>query len=195
MSVVALSDVKLRLNKALSVDDTEIQTMIDSAEALYARRIGPISGSVVEVRNGGSSVIMLDHPPVASIVSVTEYMGTVAYALTSQPPGSTLNMYGYSLDDPTSGRLVRRSSAGMPMPFLGGQASVVISYTTATLPADHREIIVADVAGYFEVTQRSGGSLQGSFPGASEYEAGYTGTPAILFPRIEALAEKYQALA
>jgi hypothetical protein len=190
-----LPDVEARLNKSGTTPDaTELQTMLEAAISLYERMFGPVADTVTEVRNGGSPVIMLDRTPVASITSVTEYVGTVAYTLTSQPPGSTVNMYGYSLDDPIAGRLVRRSSAGMPMPFLGGYGSVVIAYITGTLPADHRETIVLDVAGYFAVTQRGADNPAG-FPGDGEFQSAYTPTPQELFPRIRNLAKQYQALA
>jgi hypothetical protein len=56
------------------------------------------------------------------------------------------------------------------------------------LPANHKEAIAADVAGYFEVTQRSSGAGQADFPGEGGYEAAYGTTPQVLFPRIRALA-------
>jgi hypothetical protein len=71
---------------------------------------------------------------------------------------------------------------------------VSITYAAPALPANHREVIIADVAGYFAATQR-GGAGRPSFTGEAGYEEAYASTPQVLFPRIRALAASYPALA
>jgi hypothetical protein len=147
------------------------------------------STQFTETRDGGNPVIMLDNCPVITIDSVTEYVGVISYPLTSQPPGSTVSMWGYSLDDPAAGKLVRRSSAGMPMPFLGGHGSVVITYHAgqSTLPADLTLAILEDIRGLYQQTQ------QGGRPGGGAIGAGgddqWTAGPMHLFPRLAMLLD------
>lgn len=125
---------------ASTVSDDELQPYLDAALAICADRCGPVveSDPITETYDGGWPTILLRQTPVAAITSVTEFIGLSPYVLSEQPPGQTVDEYGYSLDEPTMGLLVRRSSSGTPQPFFGGRRSVVVVYTAgyATLPAD-----------------------------------------------------------
>ncbi len=72
--------------------------------------------------------------------------------------------------------------------------NVVLTVTVGSLPANHREAIIADVAGYFAATQRGNGA--GARPDTG-YDSAYVdrSTPVVLFPRIRALAAAYPAIA
>lgn len=194
MSVVSLSEVHdvLNIPATDTSKDTELQRYIDAAEATVAYIAGPLtSTSYTETRDGGSPVIMLDNCPVISIDSVTEYVGTVAYTLTAQPPGATSSFYGYSLDDPAAGKLVRRSNAGMPMPFMGGRGAIVITYHAgqATLPADVKLAVLEDIRGLYQQTQQGGRSnLGGGAIGAGGDDTWNAG-PLRLFPRLAMLLD------
>ena len=177
MSVIPLSAVKLRLNKTTIEDDVEIQEMIDAAEAEYARLIGPLTGSVTEKHHGGGSSVILGSPH-ATALTAAAYSDGTAIALTDLDLDATTGIvyWGYN-------------TAGS---FAYGSRNVTITYTVA-LPVNHREAIIADVAGYFAATQR--GSAPGALP--TGYESSYEdrSTPLTLFPRIKALAARYPSIA
>lgn len=169
MSVVTLAEVKLRLNKSLTVDDTEITDIITKAEAEYAQYVGPLSGSVVEKHDGGCTSIVLRHPNVASI-------SAAAYA-----DGTVISVTDLDLDTTTGIVYWKYNTAGY---FTSGSRNVTLTYTVATLPENHRETIVADICGYFAATQRGPGGLPGE-----GYEDSWAANPMVLFPRIRSLAE------
>lgn len=77
MSVLLLADAKAHLNITNTVDDTELQTFIDAAEAAIGSKIGPL-GSVSRtdrVRGAGKDLV-LPVCPVISLTSVTPVGGT-----------------------------------------------------------------------------------------------------------------------
>ncbi len=168
MSTVTVAEVKTRLNKSLSVDDTEIQSMIDAAEAEYEQWVGPFMGSVTEVLDGGGTSLLLRAPNVASLTSVT------------YGNGSTVTLSDLTLDTRTGQVFWKYNTAGV---FAGGCRNVTVVYAVASPSANHLEAIIADVAGYFEATQRGASGRPGE-----GYEAAYTATPQVLFPRIRKLA-------
>jgi hypothetical protein len=182
MSTVTVSTIKLRLNKSsgITVDDSEIQEMIDAAEAEYAEYVLGLPGqtpiastSVTQKFNGGGTSLVLAAPHVTAITAA-------AYS-----DGSTLTYTDLDLNTSTGIVGWNYNTAGY---FTSGTRNVSLTYTLGALPANHKEAIAADVAGYFETTQRGGGSLRPAFPGEGEYEAAYAATPQVLFPRIRALA-------
>ena len=176
MSTVTLAEVKLRLNKSGSTDDTELQQMIDAAEAEYAEWVIGVKGqtpiastSVVQRFNGGTSSLVLRAPHVSAITAA------------SYTDGSTLTYTDLDLDTATGIVYWLYNTAGY---FTWGTRNVTITYTLGTLPANHREAIIADVAGYFQATQNGPVGL----PGDEGYQEAFSGTPVTLFPRIRALA-------
>lgn len=160
--LVTLADTKAQLNIPASdtTQDAELAGYISAATSVVQWITGPILSTpyVGEVYDGTGSVIMLRNPPILTVDSVTEYLGRVAYTITAQPLGSTVDNYGYSLDDPASGKLTRRSAAGTPMSWLGGRSSVVVSYTAgrATIPADVRLAALLDIQDLWQKTQQGG---------------------------------------
>lgn len=175
-NIIPLADVKARLNKTLTVDDGEIEDMLDSAIAEYEEYVGPVSGSVTEIFDGGTDTLVLRDPRAAAVTAASYDSGaTLTYTDLTVSNGIVRWAYG------TAGR------------FNTGR--VTITYTVGALPANHREIITADVAGYFEATQRSTGAGQADFPGEGRFEGAYTGTPRVLFPRIRELARSYPSVA
>lgn len=183
-STATLDDLKDRLNKTLTVDDIELQNMLDAAVAYYTRVVGPITTKTKRY-DGGSPEIVL--PPTATGVT------GVAYTDGSEVDTDSLYFdedtqilsWGYT----TSGPLL--SVAGI---FTYGSRNVVVTFTTG-IPADHREIILADVAGYFSATQRGGG-VGPSFS-AEGYEAPFVVTAGVitLWPRIDNLSKPNRIVA
>jgi hypothetical protein len=176
MSEITIDEVKdeLRKSTGIHIDDDTIQRFIDAAEARYTRVIGAISGTVTEVFDGGGTVLVLQQPVNAITAASYDSGSTLTY--TDLTVRNGIVRWGYG----TAGR------------FEYGRVS--ISYTAPTLPADHREVIIADVAGYFVSTQRTGGR-----PAFTGEEGGYDdaqiANPVELFPRIMALAKSYPSVA
>lgn len=178
MTEVSPDEVKLRLGKTTSDDDGEIEDMIAAAEAEYAELIGPIGETTARFHGGQKSIILP-----AGVTAVT----AAAY-----DDGTTIDLDDLDLDTRTGILHWGYNTAGR---FTYGSRNVTLTYTVA-LPANHREAIIADVAGYFAATQRGNSSLAPRLPGegyAAVYEA--PGAPMTLFPRIRALAAKMPSIA
>lgn len=189
--LVSLTDVHAHLNLDLAdtSHDVELQGFIDALTPVLTYMTGPIQPTVFtgEVHNGGGPEILLFNPPIISVQSVTEYIGTVAYSLSQQQPGSTVDNYGFSLDNPQSGKITRRTGAGTPMPFLGYQGGVVVTYTAGlpSVPPDVRMAALEDLRGLYQQTQQGG---RPSFGGGAEDDSWSAG-PMNLFPRLEMILE------
>lgn len=143
--IVTLADVQQHLG--VTGDGARLQTFIDGLTSALEFVAGPVIPRTItgEVHNGGVDHIMLRVTPVLSVDAVSEYLGLTDYPLSSQPLGATSSMWGYSLDDPSTGLVVRRSSVGMPMPFLGGPRMISVDYTAgrATVPANIKLAMLA----------------------------------------------------
>lgn len=162
---LTVAALRTRLNKTTTVDDVELQDMLDAAIAYYARVVGPtVNGSV---RLDGGPVLILPRN-ITSLTSITYSDGTTVPVA--------------SVDFEATTGLLRH-------PFRRGARNVTVDFTTA-VPVDHQEVILADVAGYFAATQRGGSP--GALPGVG-YESGLEdrSSPVVLFPRIAALAKSY----
>jgi hypothetical protein len=169
-SLISRDDVKARLNKTLDVDDAEIDAMIDAAEAEYAEWVAPV-GTVTETLNGGADRLVLRAPNVTAVIEAVYSDGTVI-----------------DVDDLTVDNGIVYWGYGTAGYFTWGTRNVTVTYTVGDVPANHRETIIADVAGYFESSQGGTSSSAASFPGEGFDEAPYRSTPMVLFPRIRALA-------
>jgi len=168
--VIQIADVRARLNKTLTVDDDEIRDMIRAAEREYAEWVAPL-GTVTETFSGGTDRLVLRAPNVTAITAAAYTDGTTI-STDDLTVDNGIVYWGYN-------------TAGY---FTWGTRNVTITYTVGDVPANHRETIIADVAGYFEATQRADGATAASFPGEGFDEAPYRSTPMVLFPRIRALA-------
>lgn len=171
MSEVTPAEVRLKLKKSNTTDDAKIQSMIDAAEAAYARHVGPLPGDVTEVHHGGGTSLILGS---ANVSAITE----AAYS-----DGTAIDVDDLSLDTATG---IVYWGYGTPGVFTAGTRNVTVTYTAGELAADHREAIIADVAGYYVATQR-GGDIRADFPGEG-YADALLAAPLTLWPRIQALA-------
>jgi hypothetical protein len=185
--LVTLSDVKNQLNIPASdtTQDVELVGFIDAATEVVEWITGPITPKVImgEVHDGGFYAVMLRNPPVLSVDSVTEYLGRVNYTITAQPPGATVDNYGYSLEP--GGKLVRRTAAGTVMPWLGGRSSVIVNYTAGrlTVPASVRMATLLDIQDVFQKSQQGGKDQSG--------DNAWGGMPE-MFPRLRSELEPTQ---
>lgn len=77
MSALRLADAKTHLNMTQSVNDGELQTTIDSAEAAIAKIVGPLAPITKTYRlEGRCHALMLPSLPVISLTSVTPVNGS-----------------------------------------------------------------------------------------------------------------------
>jgi hypothetical protein len=169
--VISVDDIRrAALNKTLPNDDREIQRMLTAALAEYEEHVGPLtSGSLVRYYGGAfprniTDVVVTDADGNEVTFGSSNYIAS-PYLYWNEP----LRIMGHGLS--------------------GLTPELFITYTAGSLPANHRELIIADVAGYFESTQRSDGAGQAGFPGEGGFEAAYAATPQVLFPRIRALGK------
>lgn len=158
MALVTLNETKLHLNipESETQYDTELATFIAAATPIIEHLVGPVDIRTVTDENydvRGKKAIILRTTPVVTITTVTEYIGTQAYVLTAQPPGTASpTLYGYQLRNAQSGLLARRGNA-FNMPFLG--AEVVVTYTAgrASVPADVKLAALDDIRALWSQTQ------------------------------------------
>lgn len=161
MAIVTLADAKTHLNITSTTNDDELTRFIAAAQSVVENEIGSVDPvQYTEVHNGGSPVIVTYHAPVISVDSLSEYAGNTVYALTNQPVGFSTSPWGYTLDDPLSGRITRRGAGSYPMPFLGGENAVTITYTAGrtTVPASVQLATLIIIAQLWQ-TQRGTASL------------------------------------
>jgi hypothetical protein len=168
VSVLLPADVRPRLNKTSAADDAEIQDLIDAAEGEFAELVGPLAATAYTEKHRGS-LLILDRRPVVSVQSVADAYGTVLVA----------DDYELSAD------------AGLLTVVRPGTYTVAYTAGYAVLPGNIRELIIADVAGYFARTQRGGGSVRGGFPGDEFAEPIVESSPVSMWPRIAAYARRH----
>lgn len=165
-NVISLDDVKNALNATLTVDDSEIERMLDAAIAEYEEYVGPIAGPLTETYSGGERIVL--NAPNVTAVTAVEYTDGTTVDVTDLDLDTRIGVLGWKPG--TSGG------------FTWGVRNVIVTYTVGALPANHREAIIADVAGYFAGTQ-----LGPTGPDEG-YGAEFRAAPLVLFPRIRSLA-------
>lgn len=127
--VVDLPAVKAHLNipPATTTQDAELQGFILAAGELARDVIGPLLPEQhTEWHNGGSTTLTLDWLPVASVLSVTEYVSASTWLLTEQPLGTSTDAYGYTVDL-DRGQITRRATGGA-VSFPYGTKNVKVVY-------------------------------------------------------------------
>lgn len=131
MGLITLDEAKAFLNITSTTYDAELQDYIDAASTAAEFYVGDITGGTwTEHHDGGDSTIYTRHTPIQSVTSLTEYVGSITYTLTNQPLGSSVDAWGYTIDDPAAGRIVRRSASGIAWRFAPGVGNVTITYTS-----------------------------------------------------------------
>jgi hypothetical protein len=124
--LLTLAEAKARLGITDTGSDTNIAAVISAVSGQLDELCGPVVNRTVtaELHDGGSTIIALNKPPVASVTSVTEYTGTTATALTEQTIG-TAPANGFTC---STGGIVRRLSSGTPRRFPAGSRNVTVTY-------------------------------------------------------------------
>ncbi len=190
--LVRMSEVLNHLDLAQgdTTYQSELQLYIEAATPIVEYITGPINTySYNETYQcNGLSRISLRHVPVVanSISSCIEYVGISPFTLTNQPPGSTHDNYGFYLQRPEAGTLIRMSSFGQETPFLGSWLAITYQAGLATVPADVKLAVLEDIRGLWQQTHNGGRPKWG---GGVPDEDGWTVGPLHLFPRLAAMIE------
>lgn len=72
VSVLTLAEAKTHLNITATTHDAELQDVIDAAEAVISKRVGPLQATVRTARvQGGGTRLVLPEYPVTSLTTVT----------------------------------------------------------------------------------------------------------------------------
>lgn len=151
MSTLSLSDAKQHLNIDVATYDTELTAMISAAEAMIAKRCGPLASTAkTVVVDGRGYSLLLPTTPVVSLTSVTDNTGaTVSVSdLTVLPPG-----------------VVQYTSG--PAYFPGWWYTVVYNAGRSTVPDD---LLLADkeLVRHLWTSQRGGASRPGQGGGTDQ---------------------------
>lgn len=189
--LVKMADVLRHLD--LPAGDTtyqaELTTIIEAATPIVEYITGPINpvtytNEAYDV--SGADRVMLRHVPVISVTSVSEWIGITQFALTLQPPGSTVDNYGFYVARYEDGLIIRMSAFGQPMPFLGSQLTVTYQAGRSAIPPDVKLAVLEDIRGLWQQTHNGG---RPKFGGGLADEDGWTIGPLHLFPRLAAMLE------
>jgi hypothetical protein len=157
--VVDLASVKAHLNIPASntSQDAELQGFILAAGELARDVVGPLLPEQhTEWHNGGNPTITLDWLPLASVLSVTEYVSASTWVLTEQPLGTSTDAYGYTVD-PDRGQITRRATGGA-VRFPDGIKNVKVVYTASRtdIPWTVRLGALELIRHLFQLTQQGG---------------------------------------
>jgi len=158
--IVDLPSVKAHLNisAADTSHDGELQGFILAAADLARDVVGPVTAEQhTEWHDGGHPSITVDWLPLASVQSVTEYIGPTAWVLTEQPLGSSTDSYGYSVDT-DRGQITRRA-VGDAVCFPRGIKNVKTVYTAGragSIPWTVRLGSLELIRHLYQLTQQGG---------------------------------------
>jgi hypothetical protein len=137
VSVVSLPEVKTHLNLTVSTHDTELQAVLDGAEAAIGERVGPLTSTATTARvRGGGSALVLPVSPAVSLTSVT-------------PADSTALTLADLYLDTEAGVVTYESGAT----FSARHYTVVYQAGRATCPADLK-LAVKELVRHLWTTQR-----------------------------------------
>lgn len=145
--LVDLEAIKAKLGKTADVDDDELLDVAAAASAALLNhpdyRVADACQETeyTEWHDGGSGAICLQHYPVASVTSVTEYSGGTSQVIAHEPAdGSSFTGYGWDYEDGAGANgILVRSSSGDPQTWTSGRVKVVYTAGVSDVPADVRE--------------------------------------------------------
>lgn len=177
-SIVSLAEVKAHLRYPTTnvTDDAALQGFIDAAgDVIDAECDFVVPRQFHEFYDGGDMVIWLRHIPVISVESIIEGWGFTNYnlAFVEVTSATTSNMFAFSVDEPETGQISRRSGGNVNIPFMRGQSNIVVTYTAGRdkIPPAIRLAALELVAHWWQ------GSQQRSTGPASAYDAVNTDFP------------------
>jgi hypothetical protein len=141
--MISLDEARKGLGTAAAntAKDEDLRDFIAAATPIMEDIIGSILPKTrIETFDGGQPNIALMYPPVISVTSVIETVGSAwQRTLTAQPiTGSSFDFYGYSVDL-TTGIITRRAS-GLAMPFMQGLRNIQVTYISGRVLAPNEAL-------------------------------------------------------
>lgn len=141
-TLVSLTDIKTHLRypnpSQASPDDAALQRFLNAAdEVLQYECDETLPRTYTERHDGGDYTLFTYHRPLISVRNIEEGWGWINFELDFQdantaPENTTL--WGYSIDSPENGQISRRSVASVPIPFMPGEANIVVTYVAGHSP-------------------------------------------------------------
>ena len=148
MSVLTLADAKIHLNITGTTSDTELQAVIDAAEAAIGQVVGSLTPTTITRRIPGASLtLVLPVTPVISLTSVT-------------PVGASAVTIGDLYLDTALG-IVRYDLTQRPFPYPWYTVVYQAGWDTDTVPDDLLSAI-KELVRHFWKTQRGTSGRPGS---------------------------------
>ena len=180
LSIVTLASVKRHLRypdpSAPHADDTSLLEYIAAADEVIEFECSDVlPHAYTEQHDGGDCSIFLRHLPVLSIQAVTESWGYMSFSLDFQASGSSgpWSVYAFSLDNPETGQITRRTAANVVIPFVPGAGNITVSYTTGRDPVP-ASIVLGEhelIAHWWRNSQQRSGSGGAGAASESAYDS------------------------
>jgi uncharacterized phiE125 gp8 family phage protein len=170
-AIVTLAEAKahLRYPTSNTSDDAALAGFIDAASDVIDTECNiVVPQQFEESYDGGSTELWLYHFPIISVELVRESWGMTSYDLT-QVDSSASAMAGnfsYSIDEPETGQLLRRSAGNVNIPFQAGKGNIKVVYVAGrnSVPGTVRLAALELIAHWWQGSQQRSGS--GSLPRA-----------------------------
>jgi hypothetical protein len=125
MGIVTVTELRAHLRfpnpSQPTTDDDALEGFILAATEVIENHVGKVvQRQVQEYHDGGSIAIYLRQKPVISVVEIIENWGFYNWILVDQPSTTVpaINLFAYSLDNPSQGRVTRRSTGNVAVPFM-----------------------------------------------------------------------------
>lgn len=193
--VVDLASVKAHLNiNTIDADrDAELQGFILAVGELARDVVGPLLPEQhTQFFDGGTSRIVPDWVPLASVQSITEFYGLSQFPLTEQPLDAQSSAFGFTVDYDT-GQIIRRTFGGAPARFAIGAKNIKVVYTAAlggAIPWTVRLGALELIRHLWSLTQQGG--LQRVGTASADTESGRVPTGFALPQRVRELWQPYK---
>ena len=168
IDVLTLSEAKQAIGLAQTNTNTDeyLRSLITAVSGQLDKMCGPVRTRTVtsEVHDGGCWTIRLDHRPVYSITSVTEYDYTTATTLTAETNAAkaTSNYLHDGLAGTITSGTLRRRSNNTDYPFATGRGNVAVTYVagraanTEVVPAKFKQAAAMMLRNIWTAEQASG---------------------------------------
>lgn len=130
LDIITLAEGRAAVNLHASdtSQDTEVAAYITAVSRRLDQAVGPVVVRTItaETHDGAGRFVRLNHSPVSSITSVTEYVETIGTVLTAETVGVATTANNYALDA-RYGILTRRSG-GTDTSWSSGRSRIVVTY-------------------------------------------------------------------
>lgn len=172
-------------------NDAVLGMLMAAAQTAIEHEVGHIVKKRIaaERHHGGGLEIWLREKPVLYVENVEEGWGYYDWELDNQEVNSipALSMWAYSLDDPASGWITRRSQGNVNIPFVWGRNNIRVDYYAGRteLPANSKLAFLELVAHWFRISQlRTGNQASAAFSPNSVITQDFTRSTGITSPNM-----------